>query len=49
MEIHKFSEIEFSLNPSHFEVNKMQTIYVVASNDDGVWVNIKTGVEVDLD
>jgi hypothetical protein len=46
--IYVFSE-PFNVQPNHFVSNELQDIFVVASEDDGVWVNLRERNDVDLD
>jgi len=46
--LYKFSE-PFSVQPNHFVSNEKQDVFVVASGNDGVWVNLVENCDVDLD
>lgn len=47
--VHRFKDVQCRLPPQHFEVNDAQNVFVVASVQDGIWVNTVTKREVDLD
>ena len=46
--IYRFSE-PFIEEPQHFVANENQDIFVAASENDGLWVNIQDNKDVDLD
>ena len=47
--VHRFKEVHCRYSPQHFEANDAQNVFVVASIQDGIWVNTDTKKEVDLD
>ena len=46
--LYEYSE-PFYVQPSHFSSNETQDIFVVASENDGMWINIQDNKDVDLD
>jgi hypothetical protein len=46
--LYSFSE-PFGVQPSHFSSNETQDIFVVASENDGMWINIQDNKDADLD
>ena len=46
--LYKFKK-PLSRQPANFDINDSQDIFIVASQDDGIYVNTKTKTEVDID